>query len=40
MLICYKLLFLKDMDILLHYFKYTIYCVMAFAAFILLSIIR
>jgi amino acid permease len=38
--ICLPMLFLKEIDMLLKYFKYTIYCVIAFGVFIAVTVIK
>jgi solute carrier family 38 (sodium-coupled neutral amino acid transporter), member 9 len=39
-LICIPMLFMKDIELLLKFFKYTIYCVMAFGLFILVTVVK
>ena len=39
-LICLPMLFMKEIDKLLKFFKYTIYCVIAFGVFIALSVMK
>ena len=38
--ICLPMLFLKEIDVLLKYFKYTIYCVIAFGVFIAVTVVK
>ncbi len=39
-LICIPMIFMKEIDMLLKFFKYTIYCVIAFGVFIAVTVVK
>lgn len=39
-LICVPMIFMKEIDMLLKFFKYTIYCVAAFGIFIAITVVK